>query len=90
MNRVGASLSVMQGAFSDLEDLLDASHKLVEESVDSRARSQQASPSVTRDTSNYVSGKAIRCPGLSPALQQSGYLQSMHSNDFLFTFVTSV
>ncbi|KAL0040404.1 hypothetical protein WJX77_006208 [Trebouxia sp. C0004] len=43
------SAQAAQGAFSDLEDLLDASHKLVEESVDSRARSQQASPAVTRD-----------------------------------------
>lgn len=46
---------MQQGAFSDLEDLLDASHKLVEESVDSRARSQQASPAVTRDTLRQVS-----------------------------------
>jgi len=47
--------AVQQGAFSDLEDLLDASHKLVEESVDSRARSQQASPAVTRDILRQVS-----------------------------------
>ncbi len=46
--------AVQQGAFSDLEDLLDASHKLVEESVDSRARSQQASPAVTRDSLRQV------------------------------------
>ena len=46
--------AVHQGAFSDLEDLLDASHKLVEESVDSRARSQQASPAVTRDPLHQV------------------------------------
>ena len=45
---------MQQGAFSDLEDLLDASHKLVEESVDSRARSQQGSPAVTRDTLHQV------------------------------------
>ena len=41
---------VQQGAFSDLEDLLDASHKLVEDSVGSRTRSQQGSPAVTRDS----------------------------------------
>ncbi|KAL3144404.1 hypothetical protein ABBQ32_004155 [Trebouxia sp. C0010 RCD-2024] len=45
----------IQGAFSDLEDLLDASHKLVEESVDSRTRSQQGSPSVTADSLYQVS-----------------------------------
>ena len=57
--------NVMQGAFSDLEDLLDASHKLVEESVDSRARSQQASPSVTRDTFRQVCAKMAECPSKS-------------------------
>lgn len=56
---------VMQVAFSDLEDLLDASHKLVEESVDSRARSQQASPSVTRDVSHHVRDVMAEHPGKS-------------------------
>lgn len=54
-----------QGAFSDLEDLLDASHKLVEESVDSRARSQQASPSVTTEISHQVCDKTTECPSKS-------------------------
>ena len=45
---------MQQGAFSDLEDLLDASQKLVEESVDSRARSQQGSPVVTRESRHQV------------------------------------
>ncbi len=56
---------VQQGAFSDLEDLVDASHKLVEESVDSRARSQQGSPAVTRDTLHQVLCVPMPSVGLS-------------------------
>ena len=60
-----------QGAFSDLEDLLDASHNLVEESVDSRTRSQQASPSVTRDISHQVCDKTALCPSIESCLMFS-------------------
>ena len=47
-------VKLQANAFSDLEDLLDASHKMVEESVDSRTRSQQGSPAVTRDSIRQV------------------------------------
>lgn len=57
--------NVVQAAFSDLEDLLDASHKLVEESVDSRTRSQQASPSVTIDVFHQVCSRIATCPSKS-------------------------
>lgn len=65
---------MQQGAFSDLEDLLDASHKLVEESVDSRARSQQGSPAVTRETLHQVASNASPTPQLTIHDNRMSYL----------------